>query len=200
MTGTEKIKAKILEDARLKAQAVEEEAAEEARWITDEAVREAGYKKEAILKKAESDGAETYRRLLAVAGLEGRKEILRAKQDMVDAAFKSAMEKVIGLPDREYQNLLEGMAVKAATRGTGELLLSEKDLLRMDNTFIDNINRILISKGMEGSISLSAECIQTAGGFVLKCGDMEVNNTFEILFDMLRPELENEVVKILFST
>jgi V/A-type H+-transporting ATPase subunit E len=106
MTGTDKIKAKILEDAENKAFEIEEQARQEARSITDQALKEAEIKKAEILKKAEAEGQEVYRRLISVAGLEARKEILKAKQDMVEEAFAKAVEKITGLTDTEYQKML----------------------------------------------------------------------------------------------
>ncbi len=200
MTGTEKIKARILEDARAKASEIEEQAKREAQEIIDQAKSEAALKKAEILKKAEADGNEAYRRLLSTAGLEGRKDLLRARQDMVEAAFGGALEKVINLPDREYQKLIEDMVVKAATKGSGEILLSERDRSRMDKDFLDNINKRLKAAGIDGKLVLSKDTIRTSGGFILRSGDMEVNSTFEIMFGMLKPDLENEVVKILFAT
>lgn len=199
MTGTERIKAKILEDAKTKALSIEEQAKKEAREILDKASSEAGLKKDAILKKADIDGAETYKRMLAVAGLEGRKETLRAKQDAINAAFGKALDKVCSLPDREYQRLLEDMIVSAAANGGGEIYLSERDSARMDNGFITNINQRVGSLGKTGMWSLSAQPIKTVGGFILKSGEMEINSTFEIMFSMLRTELEGEVVNILFG-
>lgn len=200
MTGTDKIKARILEDARAKASEIEEQARREAQEIIDQAKGEAALKKAEILKKAEADGNEAYRRLLSTAGLEGRKELLRARQDMVESAFRGALEKVTNLPDREYQKLIEDMVVRAATKGSGEILLSERDRSRMDKDFLDNINKHLKAAGIDGKLVLSKETIRTSGGFILRSGDMEVNSTFEIMFGMLKPDLENEVVKILFAT
>ena len=84
MTGIEKIKAKILEDANAKAGEIQKQAEKEAGDIIARASKEAEDKKTGLLKKAESEGAELYRRRLSVARLEGRKEILRARQDMLD--------------------------------------------------------------------------------------------------------------------
>jgi len=199
MTGTEKIKNKILEDAKARAIQIEEQARLETENIMESASKSARQQKEELMKKAESDGAEAYKRMMSVAGLEGRKEILRAKQDLVDAAFKRAMEKVAGLPDPEYQKLLEDMVVRTAEKGGGEVLLTEKDHHRIDSRFLTNINTRLSSAGIHGSLSLSKDTIQASGGFILRRGEMELNSTFEILFAMLRTELENDVVRILFS-
>jgi len=199
MTGTEKIKAKILADAEEKARQIEEQARQEARDITDRALKEAEIKRMEILSKAEAEGEEAYRRLISVAGLEARKEILKTKQDMVEEAFTKAIQKITGLPDNEYQEMLEIMIAGAASDGTGEILLSDRDRKRVDGNFADNINRRLKAAGKNGKVALSGEIIQTVGGFVLRYGEMEINGTFEIVLDMLRPQIENEVVNILFS-
>ena len=182
----------------------------------DQASEEAEQKRAELLEKANADGEQTYRRMLAVAGLEGRKKLLGAKQEMIDAAFAKAMEKVTGLPDRQYQELLERMIAEAAAGyrepseqagGTDipqersrEVMLSEKDAARMDGRFIININKRLSASGKKGTITLSEKRIRAAGGFILKIGDMEINSTFEILFEMLRTQLESDVVSILFGS
>lgn len=217
MTGMERIKDKILEDAKLKAGDILDQAEQEARAILDQASLEAAQKREELLEKAKADGEQMYRRMLAVAGLEGRKKLLGARQEMIDTAFSKAAEKIMGLPDRQYQELLEKMISEAAAgyrepseqaAGTGvsqehiegEVMLSEKDAARMDEQFIGNINKGLAASGKKGTITLSDKRIRTAGGFILKIGDMEINSTFEILFGMLRTELESDVVSILFGS
>lgn len=200
MTGTERIKAKILEDAKSRAGSIEEQARKEAQEILEKASREAGLKKEAILQEAENEGAAAYKRMLAVAGLEGRKQILRTKQEAINKAFDKALEKVCGLPDSEYQKLIEDMIVRSAIDGGGEIFLSQKDASRMDGNFVSNINQRVGSSGKSGTWSLSPQPIKTVGGFILKSGEMEVNSTFEIMFGMLRTELEGEVVKMLFNS
>lgn len=199
MTGMEKIKAKILEDSNAKASQIEEKAKLEAGVIIDEASMEAEKKKNEIICKAEAESMETYRRILSVAGLEGRKELLRAKQEMVDKAFSSAIAKLTELSDKNYQKLLESLTVKSAVNGNGEIMLSVKDAERIDSHFVENVNRSLSEAGINGSLKLSDQRIDTVGGVVIRYGEMEINNTFEILFGMLRPQLENEVVKILFK-
>lgn len=199
MTGTEKITTKIIEDAKARALVIEEQARQEARAVMEQATADASQKRAELLKKAEADGGESYKRLIAVAGLEGRKEILRAKQEMIDEAFQKALEKVCQLKDQDYQSLLEGMIANAAGNEGGEILLSEKDAKRMDERFVENINQRIANSGKKGTLTLSAQRIKTAGGFVLKNGEMEINSTFEILFGMLRTELESDVVRMLFQ-
>ncbi len=199
MTGIDKIKSKIIEDAAATAAKAEEQAKTEAGEIVEQFSAAAGKKKAELLEKAMSDGAELHRRLAAQAGLEGGKEVLRTKQSLIDEAFRKALEKLCSFPDNEYQKLLEQMIVDAAGKEGGEILLSEKDLKRIDGNFLYNINRRLAGLGKGGQLTLSGQAINTAGGFILKSGDMEINSTFEIVFGMLRTELEGEVVRILFD-
>jgi len=217
MTGIDRIKEKILEDAKLKARATLEQAEQEARDIMEQAEQEAAQKRAELLDKAKADGGQMYRRMLAVAGLEGRKKLLAARQEMIDEAFSKALERIEGLPDRQYQELLEKMISEAAAGYRdpsaqpdgahapqagfiAEIMLNERDAARMDGQFIENINRRLSALGKKGTVTLSEKRIRTAGGFILKIGDVEMNSTFEILFGMLRTELESDVVGILFGT
>ena len=199
MTGTEKIKAKILEDAEVRAGQILEQARAEAREIIDNALKEAEQKRSDILRKGESDGREVYRRMMSEANLEGRKEVLKAKQDLVESAFSLAMDKLCKLSDQDYQKLLEDMAVEAAKDEDGEILLSEQDRNRVSKDFVKNINKRIASSGKNGKLALSQDTIKTVGGIVLRYDQMEINNTFEVIFEMLKPKLENDVVKILFS-
>lgn len=198
MTGTEKIKTKIIEDANVRARNIEEQAKQEALAITEQACSDAVQKRMELMQKAEANAVESHKRLIAVAGLEGRKEILRAKQEMINAAFQKALEKVCQIEDQDYQKLLERMITDAAGNEIGEILLSEKDSKRVDNRFVSNINKRISDAGKKGLLKLSDQFIKTAGGFVLKSGEMEINSTFEILFGMLRTELESDVVRMLF--
>ncbi len=200
MTGTDRIKEKILEDARAKAKAIQDQAEQDASRIMEEAAAQADKERTEVINNAHAEGLQLYKRMLAVAGLDGRKKLLAAKQEMIDAAFTKAMEKICALPDRQYQQVLEKMIAEAAGSTGGEVLLSEKDAARMDKSFITNINMRLSDLGKGGMINLSKLHVRTAGGFVLKSGDLEINSTFEIMFSMLRDELESEVVGILFGS
>jgi V/A-type H+-transporting ATPase subunit E len=200
MTGTDRIKEKILDDARAKAKAIQDQAENEAKKIMDQASSEAEIERTELLNKARAEGLQLYNRMLAVAGLDGRKKLLAAKQQMISTAFAKAMEKVCGMPDRQYQQLLENMIAEAAGDTAGEVLLSEKDAGRMDKDFVNNINQRISQAGKKGVVSLSGQHVKSVGGFILKHGDKEINSTFEILFGMLRNELESDVVSILFDS
>ncbi|NLK69497.1 MAG: V-type ATP synthase subunit E [Clostridiaceae bacterium] len=199
MRGMEKIKSKILEDSKRTVSHILEQAQQQAEKIKNDALKESESIRVEILDKAEAEGKEAYRRMVSTAVLEGRKELLKAKQDIIETAFISAMEKLLRLSDRDYQKLIEDMIVDAAKNEKGEILLAEQSKKRLNEDFLKKINTRIASLGDGAKLVLSDESVKAAGGFILRYGEMEINSTFEIMFEMLKPELENDVVDMLFS-
>ena len=197
MAGTEKLKERILSEARKKADSDIEAASREAEAILNRARGEASEKKAAILSKAEKEAAANEKRLVSVAELESRKAVLAAKQEIIAELFSKAVEKLNLLSDAEYEKALVGMIIESAT-GNEEVLLSKRDLPRVSADFIGKANRALTSAGKRGSLTLSAEPGLINGGFVLKSGDIEVNNSFESIIASQKDSLEALAVKMLF--
>ena len=200
MAGAENLRERILEEARRQAQANIERAEKEAAQIIQAARQKAEDKSKSILEKAQREAEERRRRLISVAELEGRKQKLSTKQELIEEAFQKAVEKLNSLPDQRYREILTDMVISSVKSGDEEVIFSEKDRKRLGNKFIDNINKRLKGKGLKGDVKLSAETRDIDGGFILKKGNVEINNTFEALIRMRREELETEVVKVLFST
>ncbi|NLL06658.1 MAG: hypothetical protein GX270_12925 [Clostridiaceae bacterium] len=198
MSGAENIQAKILEEARLLAEANIKRAEEEAASIIRAASKEAEAKKKQIIEKAELEAVEIKKRIIAVAELEARKQKLMAKQEVVDEAFELALKKLNNLPDVEYQSILVEMITNSIETGKEEILLSLKDKQRISSGFIDELNKKLLQKGISAKMKISEETRNISGGFILKSGDIEVNNSFESIIRMYRDDIEPEVIKCLF--
>lgn len=198
MSGAEKIIGKILEDARLQAEANLNRAKEEAANIIKSASDDAEAKKKQIIEKAELEAVEVKKRLIAVAELEARKQKLQAKQEVVDEAFDLALQKLNNLPDIEYQSILVEMISNSIQTGKEEVLLSESDKKRLSPGFIEELNKKLTDKGVAANLKISDEHRNINGGFILKSGDIEINNSFEAIIRMNRDDIETEVIKALF--
>jgi V/A-type H+-transporting ATPase subunit E len=198
MAGVEKIKERILEEARSQAESNIKRAQEEASDIITSAKKDGDSKKAVILEKAKKEAQEVKKRLKSVAELEARKKKLQAKQEMVEEAFKKTLEKLIGLPDEEYEKIISQMLLNSVESGSEEIILSPRDKKRLSPNFVEEINKKLVAKGIKGSLSLSKESRDINGGFVLKSGDIETNSSFEALIRAKREEIEPEVVKVLF--
>lgn len=199
MAEADRLRDKILEDARLQAKEMLKRAESEAAAILNAAKAEAEAKKRAAAEEAGKEAEERKKRLLASADLEGRKQILKAKQDMVDEAFARALDKLSSLPADRYVDLIASMAVEAVRSGTEEIILSPKDRDAYGIEIVNKVNSKLSEKGMKGAVSLSDTTRNIKCGFILKSGNIEINNSFEVIIKMRRDELEAEVVKVLFG-
>lgn len=186
-------------DAKEKAGKALEAARNEARKIIAEAEKDAADRAESARQSAEAEADSLKKRMLSVANLEDRKRMLKVRQDMVDAAFESALEKVVNLPDDEYGNLLQGFILNSVREGEGEISLNRADKYRLGEKFVKKVNDKLKSIGKASSLKLSSGEIGSKGGYILKYGNMEINGTIEIIIGMLRPKLESEVAAILFE-
>ena len=133
-----------------------------------------------------------------MAELESRKYKLQAKQEIVEEAFTKTLEKINNLPVDQYQNILVNMIVNTVSTGNEEVIVSDKDKTRLGTDFIQTVNNQLKDKGINGKIILSNESRGIDSGFVVKMGDVEINNSFTAIIRMQRDKLESDVVKALF--
>jgi len=199
MTGIDRIKAKILDDAKEIAEENLNRARQEAERIIAEAKSKANEETKKAGQAAMAEAANLRKTADAVSSLEERKRMLKVRQDMVDAAFRAAFEKTLKLPAEEYGGIIRRFILESARDGEGEILFNETDRSRLGEKYLKEINEVLKAEGRKAVLRLSGQTIPNRGGFVLKYGDLEINCTLEIIFNMLRPRLEAEVASILFG-
>jgi len=199
MTGTDRIKEKIMEDAKKTAEHILSEARGEAQEIIAAAEKEALVAITKVKASAEEEGDNQKKRMFAIASLEERKNTLKARQDMVDRAFSEAMTKLVTLPDKEYGAFLKAYIIQSVREGAGELLLNETDKKRLGEAFMKELNASFKQAGKNASLTLAQDVIRAKGGFILRYGEMEINSTLEIMMSQLRPQLEVQVANILFK-
>ncbi|MGI6778380.1 MAG: V-type ATP synthase subunit E [Acetivibrionales bacterium] len=198
MAGAERITGRILEDAQNRAKSNILEAEKKASDIIRTAEEEARKKQKEIIDKAFVAADERKNRMISIAELEGRKEKLKTKQAMISEVFNKIHERLNSISDEEYEKILVNMVVNSVRDGDEEVLLSEKDKNRISSKFIKKINNMLFEKGLKGKAVLSPQTRDIRGGFILKKGDVEINNSFEAIIKMQRDELEELIVAELF--
>ena len=195
MNGIEKLTQQITADAQAEIDAILAEAREKADAITADYARQAEKAAADRLAKGEEAAAQREERLIAMADMEGRKELLAAKQEMVSRAFDQALEQLCSLPDEEYMAMLTKLAVTASTSGKEQLIFSPKDRARVGKAVVIAANEAL----KDGRLTLSEQTRPMAGGFVLSDGAIEVNCTFETLVRLQRGAIAGEVAGVLFA-
>ena len=174
MNGLEKITQRIEQDAQAEAGQVLADARARADDIAAQWAEKARKEREDILERGRKNSEERAERLASVAQLEGRKQILAAKQEMIGQAFDRALEELLALPEELTGSAAGAFLDKVVTAGSA----------------------LLAGTGM---LTLAEETRPIQGGFILAADGVEVNCAFETLVRLSRPELERQVAQILFG-
>ena len=102
MSGLEKMKAQILEEAENSAREIRTKAQEEAQKILDGAREEADKEASRIAREAEKEAQEYAARTVSARDMQRKQAYLAAKQEVIQEILRKAYEKVLDLDDKEY--------------------------------------------------------------------------------------------------
>lgn len=198
MTGIEKIKGNILQEAQDMAQNTIQEAQKKAEDRIAKAESQGKLKVAEIFQKAERDMAEKIRIANSMNELEKKKDQLHTKQEMIETVFHKALERLIKLDIAEPKKLIETMILKNCETGEEELVISESLKSICNEGFMNEVNQKLEGLGKKGQLKATvSESIQS--GFLLKNSGTELNCSFEAILKDSRDELETEVASLLFK-
>lgn len=197
MSGLDKMKARILEEAESSARDILDRAGEEA----DRILREAGTAADAaaaeIAAGAVRDSLERKRRAGAAADMQRKQAVLAAKQEIIREVLREAYEEILGLEAERYFGLMEKLLKEYVLPEEGEICFNSRDLERMPEGFSGRIRTIAAEAG--GSLTLSETPLDTDGGFLLVYGGIEENCTLKAVFSSRREELSDQVNRMLFG-
>ena len=197
MSGLDKMKARILEEAESSARDILDRAGEEA----DRILREAGTAADAaaaeIAAGAVRDSLERKRRAGAAADMQRKQAVLAAKQEMIREVLREAYEEILGLEAERYFGLMEKLLREYVLPEEGEICFNSRDLERMPEGFSGRIRTIAAEAG--GGLTLSVTPLDTDGGFLLVYGGIEENCTLKAVFSSRREELSDQVNRMLFG-
>lgn len=194
MNGIDKLTARLSDDAQVEIDAILSAAEAEAEAVTAEYVRRAEKASADIISKGASAARQREERLVSMAGMEGRKALLAAKQELVGKAFDLALEQLCALPEQEYVATLTKLALPAVVTGHEQMIFSQKDRNRVGKAVVTAVN-----EAINGSLTLSEQTRPMRGGFILSDGAIETNCSFETLIRLQRSEIAGEVAQMLFE-
>ena len=197
MTGLEKMKSQILDEAGKAADVKVAEAKAQAEELIQAARTEAAREAESISRKSEAEVANYKERAASSMDLQKRSRILEAKQAVIAEVLDKAYEKVSTMEKDEYFSMLLKLVGKYALAQDGEICFSAKDLERLPSGFEEQAGEIAAGKG--GSLKVSRETRDIPNGFVLVYGGVEENCTLKAMFEAKRDELADKVNHIIFS-
>lgn len=220
MVGLEKITQKIIDDASLRADEIIAAAEQRCQQINDACE----FKKQEIESKIEADavkeGESIKMRAKSGIAMNRRDSMLMLRANLVDQAFSEAQKQILSLESEQYRNIFSSLLAKVlcekvqsendSIRLYGENIspakyevqMNKKDRDTHGRAIIEGARRAVVGKLTSQTLDkvvLSDKSINIDGGFVIKCGDVELNCSVKTLVDCIRPRLEAEVARILFS-
>ena len=198
MKGIEKITDRILSEAREEAEAIKAEASAKAEEILADYEGQAKETYEARMESGKKEAADAADRKIRAAGLQSRKDVLAAKQEMIEAAYAAAKETILNMPEAEYIEFLAEKASRASVSGTEQIALNEADQKKIGDALVKAANEKLAAAGKKAELSLSQETAAITGGLFLREKDISVNCSIDSLMAICREELDVKVSKVLF--
>lgn len=196
MTGIEKITGRIQADSEAEVQAILAEAQSQADAVTARYQAQAEQVSRELLNRGKANAADREERLGSAAGMQARQLTLKARQEMLDAAFDLALEKLNSLPEDKEVALLAKLAASASSTGHEQVQLGKADSARIGAKVVKAANGLL---GSKGQLTLSPKAGAFQGGLVLSDGEVEVNCTYGTLVRLARSQMAGDVAKVLFG-
>lgn len=190
MNGLSNISNKILADAQQKADAIIAEAEQSAVKILADSKKRAKVEIEAILKDSSARCTDVAEKARLISSLEGKKLISNARQQMIGIAFKTALERLLALPEAEYRQLLIKLSNDVLVDGKGgEVLLNAKDRA---------VHGQALAQALSGRAVLAADTAPIVGGVIIRRGKIEYNCALDVLVRMASEKVAPEVSQALF--
>ena len=192
MNGIERITERISGDARKESEQILAEARSRAEEILSGYRAQAEAEGKELRERGARAAAEREERLAGTAQMEARKTILAARQEVVEAAYVRALDRLCSMPEAQYVDALAALLTEASSTGTEEAVFSAKD---------QKAGKAAVAKADAASgkkIALSKETADIRGGFLLKGKNVEVNCAFETLVRLQKTETAGAVAKLLF--
>lgn len=187
--GAEKLIASIVEDAQKQAAACFAQADEKVEEIRRRLDEDREKLKDEYAEKAQEERADTIRRAVTNAELEGRKEILSRKHALIDRAYKEAYARLCGLKGKERAEVLKKLLVRECSGGE-TVCPAKADASALSSLIADCGVKGLVMGEPEPSID---------GGFILKGGNFVKDCSFAALMEETRAETMEKVAGVLFS-
>jgi len=192
------IKDKILENAFQEKDKIIEEAKKEVEKIKEEAKNEIEKIKNNILQDYKQEADIKENKIITEAKLNANKDILSEKQLILEEIFLEAERRIQKLDNLRYKKFIENLIFENIELGNETIYISEKDQKIIDNAFIENINKKLISNHKKGKLKLSEKSISIRGGVVLGTEDIKKNASLEIMLERTKEDIETKLNKFLF--
>jgi len=193
------ISEKIISDAKIQADKIIAQAEDNANNIIKKGRKEADNIKKTILYKVNQEASLKKSKILTEANLGVKKTILLEKQKIMEDVFGNALESILKLGNKDYQNFIKKLILDNIEKGDETIFIGHSDKNRISKDFIEDINKELKAKGKKGELKLSDSYLPVKGGIIIGSGAIRKNVSLELLLKDVREESETQISEILFN-
>ena len=117
----------------------------------------------------------------------------------MEDVFGKALESILKLSDKDYHCFIKKLILENIEKGDETIFIGSADQRKISESFIEDINEELKSKGKKGELKLSASYLPIKGGVVIGFGKIRKNISLELLLKNVREESEMQISKKLFN-
>lgn len=194
MNGLEKIKQKILSDAKGVCDSLKAEAIDEAQKIAEKNLEAAEAEAQAIMQRAEAETERIAENAASSCESIRKRAQLEAKSKVIDGWVNAAKDRIKSLKADEYFDFIASVAVRhCSSVEEGVLLMRAEDIKAMPSDFLDKINAEIKGGGRFSEIKAA----DIGAGCVISYGDIEENCTVDALFDDKADEIKDALFAFL---
>ncbi len=183
MPGIDKIIGKIINDAKMRAKDIEDQANQKRQEILDEKTQEANNIKDNILIKAKEESDSILEKATSTANLKARDTILLAEEEVI--------EKVLAMVKEELNNLTEEDFIKYLKTSIKDLKLTSEDKVRVPEKYYKAVKN--------SNLNLKVSDEFTDSGFIVKKNNLIYNGDFSNIVDSMKEDLMPLIADELFN-
>ena len=193
MDGKEAIINSIISEAEKKAEGIVNDALAEKDALLQQTRNSLERERQQRIRAAKEQAERAAERKLTLAALDGRKQLLAAKQAVIDKVYEAAIIKMLNMTDNVYREFI-GELVKRYADDGDEIMISERDAKRLNYDWATSLGAAI---GKD--LTLSGRQHKGKGGIVLVGYKCDKNLTFETIVKQLRSSTEGEIAARLFK-
>jgi V/A-type H+-transporting ATPase subunit E len=188
---------KILSEARSEADEIKKKAQVEADDYTKETEQQLSDFDKQTQQLAQNAADDKRQRILAASRMKNRKDVLAAKQKVLERVFENARESILSLDRDSYRGLFKHLISSAVQNGDEELIAGrDEDVL--DASLAEELNSDPAFENA-ANLSFSQEKGDFDRGVLVRRGDVRINISLDVLLQMARENLETEIASELFA-
>ena len=195
----EKLLHSIDREAQAEAEKIISRAHHEAQQIRQQADNQSMVDAEQLEQASVRRCRKEAEQRLSQSRLQARNQILKVRQELVDAVFDQALGALRTMDDDLYRAWMKRQIVPLYHAEEETIVVSVKDRDRLTPDWLHEVNQALAAEGRACRLRLTYTTDDLDGGFILRHPNYDVDMSFSALLNDLKTQKRAEVAATLFE-